>query len=78
MHISSYTRDYLGNCHWLLADFLNKAAISKLGFSMGTIVPCRIEKVNRGKFRDQFTHILTEMPLFLVCYCSQYSGHLRV
>jgi hypothetical protein len=32
MHISSYTRDYLGHCHWLLADFLNKATNSKLGF----------------------------------------------
>jgi hypothetical protein len=77
MHISSYTSDYLGHCHWLLADFLNKAANSKFlsGTAVTMTVTCRIERVNRGKFRDQFTRIPTEMPLFLVCYCSKYSAH---
>jgi hypothetical protein len=72
MHISSYTRDYLEHCHWLLEYFLTRAANSKLGFCPE---PFRIERVNRGKFRDQFTHIPKEMPLFLVCHCSQYSAH---
>jgi hypothetical protein len=62
MHISSYTRDYLGNCHWLLADFMIKSANSKLGFCPE---PFRIERVNRGKFRDQFTTFLQKCLCFL-------------
>ncbi len=65
------------HCHWLLAVFLNKAVNSKFlsGTAVTMTVTCRIERVNRGKFRDQFTHIPTEMPLFLVCYSNQYSAH---